>query len=172
MLENRGRISAKSFGAALLNWKDNGFSGLGDEGAGGLGRSTKTVLCHPHFLLDPSAAARDVWEKTGRRLAPNGVVMRTAVTGIPFYWDSAVVAENTITACTTTHADPRCVASCLVISHIISNILRIWEGAMDTDGVDRLFAIDSVESIIEAAVRAAETRLDSAEQVIMLHSSL
>ena len=44
-----------------------------------------------------------------RKVAPNGAVMRTSITGIYMFNDIQAVIENTLSFCTVTHADPRLV---------------------------------------------------------------
>jgi ADP-ribosylglycohydrolase len=114
LLEAGGRADPSNFGAKLSAWMENGFAELGDQGGAGLGRTTKNVLTHPDFARDPHAAARAVWEGGSRRAAPNGAVMRTAVTGIPAFWDPETVEANTLGR---SHQAvlSLCVACCLVV---------------------------------------------------------
>ena len=51
--------------------------------------------------------AWDIWENSGRYLAPNGAVMRTSVLGIHDFKTPEKVVDNAINVCKCTHADPR-----------------------------------------------------------------
>lgn len=126
LLEGGGHMQVANFAALLNAWKENGFPGLGDTGGCGLGKSTKAVIVHRQFLTNPIQAAKEIWQKSGKNLAPNGALMRTAITAIPFYWDLSIVQENTLQLCISTHADPRCQASCLLLCLIIARILQYW----------------------------------------------
>ncbi|KAF9351490.1 hypothetical protein BGX34_000524 [Mortierella sp. NVP85] len=108
----------------LLEWRDYGIPELGTEPGRGLGYTVGRVMSHPDFSVNPHRAAFEVWDASGRELAPNGAVMRTAVTGIESFWDEPRVVENTIAAAKITHADPRSVLSALISSVLISRFLR------------------------------------------------
>jgi len=69
-------------------------------------------------------AAHDTWVKSGRTLASNGAVMRTAVCGIPGFQDLKVVRGSTLCLCRLTHADPRCQASCVVVAELVARMLQ------------------------------------------------
>eukprot|EP00927_Polykrikos_kofoidii_P052062 TRINITY_DN45828_c0_g1_i1.p1 TRINITY_DN45828_c0_g1~~TRINITY_DN45828_c0_g1_i1.p1 ORF type:complete len:425 (-),score=35.26 TRINITY_DN45828_c0_g1_i1:407-1681(-) len=165
LLECGGRADLGNFSRKLCEWKDLGFPGLCDQGGCGLGQHTKAVLSHADFASDPMRVAREVWEKRGRQVASNGAVMRTAITGIPHFWDLDMVRTNTRAFCLSTHADPRCAASCLAIAGCIARLLQaeanIGEGT------------DSVERVLATSLAAAEDELESQEQRMELrHHSL
>ena len=44
---------------------------------------------------------------SGRKVAPNGGVMRTSVLGAYMYYDIDAVIQNTTDMCKATHPDPR-----------------------------------------------------------------
>jgi ADP-ribosylglycohydrolase len=90
----------------------------------GIGQLTFKVIFSSEFLADPHSAAKYWWEKSKKASAPNGAVMRTAVIGIWDYLDSARVSRQAETVCRITHADQRCVASCVAVSVAIACILR------------------------------------------------
>mmetsp|Transcript_15502 Transcript_15502/g.20613 ORF Transcript_15502/g.20613 Transcript_15502/m.20613 type:complete len:422 (-) Transcript_15502:176-1441(-) len=156
LLQTGGRCNdqGSDFASQLVTWKDSGFSGLGDSGGAGLGQTTKKIILTDGFINEPCTAARKVWEQSGKSLAPNGAVMRTAVTGVPFFWDSVIVDENTLAYCRVTHADPRCAASCVAISHCVSLLLR---------------GIDDVNRILSDALPHAEKHLNSHECIDEFH---
>lgn len=84
-----------------------------------------SVLVHPRLLSEPHRAAEEVASVRGRKAtAANGAVMRTAVAGVPFFWDAARVRRNTLDICAVTHADGRCKLSCLLMTAAVSRILN------------------------------------------------
>ncbi|KAF9949315.1 hypothetical protein BGZ72_008905 [Mortierella alpina] len=119
-----GHLHPTNFAQKLLEWQSYGIPEIGTDPGRGLGYTVGRVLNHPLFAQDPHTAAFKVWDASGRNLAPNGAVMRTAVLGIEFFWDEPRVVENTLAAAKTTHADPRSVVSALVSSVLISRYLR------------------------------------------------
>ena len=52
-------------------------------------------------------AAADIWEQSGKYVAPNGAVMRTSILGVYKYDDLEEVKKNAINIAKVTHADPR-----------------------------------------------------------------
>ena len=68
--------------------------------------------------------------------------MRTSITGVFDYFSPSRVFAHTAAMCGVTHADPRCLASCVLTSGIISAILR---------GSD-ISSPQKIESLIEQTV--------------------
>lgn len=81
----------------------------------GIGRNTYNVLAMGDYTSNPAKAARLVWEMSGRRSAANGGLMRTSVVGL-WYEDVERYAEE---ICALTHADPRCIGSCVILSKLV-----------------------------------------------------
>ncbi|MBS7334195.1 MAG: ADP-ribosylglycohydrolase family protein [Weeksellaceae bacterium] len=90
----------------------------------GIGNTVLKVLKIPGYTSNPHKAAELIWKQSRENVASNGAIMRTSVLGAFQYWDVNQVISNTIKICKTTHSDPRCIGSCVIISLIISNILR------------------------------------------------
>ncbi|CAB3981296.1 Hypothetical predicted protein [Paramuricea clavata] len=124
LVQNGGKFDEKDFAKKLRHWVRHGYEELGDTGGCGLGRTTASVLSHRDFLKNPHKAAKDVWEGSGRFIAPNGGVMRTSVLGTMEFPDLNKVIENTRSACMVTHADPRCIASCVAVTIAIALMLQ------------------------------------------------
>lgn len=71
----------------------------------------------------------------------NGAVTRSIALGVPSFHDLDEVEENSIRICRATHADPRCVASCVFVSVLVAVLLQgsdqtatdidIWKAAVD-----------------------------------------
>ncbi len=83
--------------------------------------------------------------------------MRTSILGTMEYHDIAKVLENTKNACKVTHADPRCVASCVAVTLAIALMLQ-GKYKMKNGEYD-------VHAIIKEAHAAAEQELEKDEHV-------
>ena len=117
-------------------------------------RQSNAPLVMGLFLLQ---AAEDVWKSSGRIVAPNGGVMRTSILGIHDFGDIDAVIANTMAACKVTHADPRCLASCIAVTTAIALMLQ-GRHVTETGEYD----IDAV--IDEAFNYAYETAIKNAEE--------
>ncbi|XP_074660098.1 ADP-ribosyl-[dinitrogen reductase] glycohydrolase-like [Tubulanus polymorphus] len=124
LLDNEGEVNVVDYSKKLKDWQQHGFEELGDKGGMGIGTTTVQVLTHEKFLEDPHAAAEQVWERSNRRVAPNGGVMRTSVAGVYRFNDIEAVIRNTLSFCKVTHADPRCQASCVAVTTAIAQMLQ------------------------------------------------
>lgn len=94
------------------------------EDGRGMGGTTRRVFGHPLFVTDPHEAAEAIWLNSGKTLAPNGGVMRTSILGVWDHYDVHKVIQNTEIVCKITHADPRCVASCVAVTLAISQMVN------------------------------------------------
>jgi ADP-ribosylglycohydrolase/Leucine-rich repeat (LRR) protein len=150
-------VDTAGFVRQLYNWASNGFSELGDQGGMGIGSTVGAVLRHEDFLpplpgddssnYHPHRAAREVWEQQNRNAAANGSVMRTAVCGIPQFWDAEAVCDNTRQIAAVTHVDPRAMASCFTTTYLVAAMLRNLTGGGDPD--------EPLETLIQRAVESA-----------------
>eukprot|EP00439_Symbiodinium_sp_Y106_P022231 s467_g2.t1 len=118
-----GVLQEATFAKGLKAWLHSGFPELGDSSGLGIGQTVKSVLEHTAFDVAPSVAADVVWRETGCSLAANGAIMRCAAAALGCFWDEAVVRHNAVVSAAVTHADPRCVASCVCIALILSRLL-------------------------------------------------
>ncbi|KAH7096996.1 ADP-ribosylglycohydrolase-domain-containing protein [Auriculariales sp. MPI-PUGE-AT-0066] len=145
-------LDPKDFAQRLKVWCREGLRALARPPLG-LGRTVGASVHAPGWLEDPIGIAREKWESTGRVVAPNGAVMRTAIIGCLCYQDKdgvsgldrAFFASMQLGA--TTHADPRCLVSCAIVSGIIVAIMR-GELASEQD----------VRGIVTAALAFLEAR--------------
>lgn len=83
------------------------------------------VVFDTDFLADPTATAYRHWARGNYKAAPNGSLMRTAPLGVLCIDRTA--EETFATAAefsAITHADPRCVVSCCLVSGLVRGILR------------------------------------------------
>src|SRR4051812_25420429 len=88
------------------------------------GKTVGTVLSYPKFESKPHRASWEVWVKFNRNMAANGALMRTAVLGAPFFWDEKQVIKQTLQATKVTHADPRCCVSSVIVTNLVSRLLK------------------------------------------------
>ena len=75
---------------------------------------------------------------------------RTAIAGIPHFWCDDTVAAAAREFCLTTHAEPRCAASCVVVALCVSRLLRGEDDA------------DIMQSVVQPALVKAQEWLDAA----------
>lgn len=123
-LTDKKSLDQKDIGKRIKKWSIQGFEELRDSGGLGLGATTHFVLSHPDFENTPAKAAKNIWMERGKKVAPNGGVMRTSILGIYHFKNDKEVMQNAAEACAVTHADPRCIASCVAVSLIIAKMLQ------------------------------------------------
>lgn len=85
----------------------------------GIGRHTCNVLSIGDYTEKPEMVAEKVWEMSGKRSAANGGVMRTSVIGLLGENVEKYAAE----ICRLTHADPRCMGSCAIVSLMVHSLV-------------------------------------------------
>ena len=113
----------------------------GEENGLGMGNLTKEVLTRfggarpqraqgrgakprdptGHSALD---SAREVWENSGSKAAGNGAVMRCAPVAILWIYDETELVRNTVTSAISTHYDPRCVWSSVLVNLALARLLN------------------------------------------------
>ncbi|KAJ0420243.1 ADP-ribosylglycohydrolase-domain-containing protein [Aspergillus carlsbadensis] len=135
-LHNNGCLDHLDFAQRLQFWVEQGLRCL-DRLPLGIGRTVSQVVCDKSFLVDPAATAYAKWDKAKRNAAANGSLMRTYPLGVMCFdktLEETFQIANEFSL--VTHADPRCVVSCCLVTALIRGILReevITEG--DTDKV-------------------------------------
>lgn len=129
IIEN-GDIEIKAIARKFLDWYDV----MGYKCCGLL---TRKILdfAPPLYVKDPISVSKMIWELKGRDNAPNGGIMRTSIVGV---WPKDT-ESNAELICQMTHYDSRCVASCVIVSEIIYNL--IWN--------DREMTKDEIASLGE-----------------------
>ncbi|XP_066283565.1 ADP-ribosyl-[dinitrogen reductase] glycohydrolase-like isoform X2 [Branchiostoma lanceolatum] len=173
LIENRERkvtiATQQDFARRMRKWMQKGFPELGDWGGCGIGGTTLQVLTMDMFTTDPEQASRTVWERSGKMLAPNGGVMRTSILGVHQYQDLDAVIHNTEKLCRVTHADPRCIASCVAVTTAIAMMLqgKHWkeDGTIDVGGITS----DSFEYAKKYLVADDGTEDSTAVQELQFH---
>ena len=99
-----------------------------------------------------------MWENSGRQVAPNGGVMRTSILGVHDFGDIEKVIENTKAACKVTHADPRCIASCVAVTTAVAMMLQGTHFVKESNSYDG-------EAITKEAYSYARATLETDQQV-------
>lgn len=128
----------------------------------GIGDLVRKTLLISDYVDNPQKVAEKIWEISRKTNAPNGGVMRTSVVGL-LKENVASSAEN---ICKLTHYDPRCVASCVIISEIINNLVyRNIEMPMEEIKAIAIKYDDRIESFIDLAFNSQDiTELNLDEQ--------
>ncbi|SIP86068.1 ADP-ribosylation/Crystallin J1 [Pacmanvirus A23] len=121
MIENDFQFNSTDIAQRLKQWLTNGFKELGDTRGIGVGGPMRMVISHPQFLIEPSTVAREIWQNSGKKMAENGSLMRTSIVGtIP---DIEFCEKWAAHLSLLTHADPRCVLSCVFQSMLINYLV-------------------------------------------------
>ncbi|KAI8144071.1 ADP-ribosylation/Crystallin J1 [Fennellomyces sp. T-0311] len=72
--------------------------------------------------------AKDVRQRTSdqKRDGYNGALVRSAILGVPKFWDGTTVIENAAESCRACvdRPDPRCMITCVILSTLVARILR------------------------------------------------
>ncbi|KAJ7750818.1 ADP-ribosylglycohydrolase-domain-containing protein [Mycena metata] len=118
----QGELSPNDFATRLHSWCTQGLRVL-DRLPMGLGKTVGGVVFSPSYTADPSGTALRHWEKGGRKVAPNGSLMRTTPVGVICIRKTE---EETFAAAIlmggVTHADPRCALSVAIVSALIRSL--------------------------------------------------
>ena len=152
LVQNNGQFDGVMFGRSLQKWVNSGFPELADEAGCGCGKLTYDVISHSAFKSKPHVAASAVWDKSGKKTAPNGAVMRTSILGCAQFWNPQRVISDTTSAAQTTHADPRCVASAVAVSAAISNLVSSDPSAPYNERIEAAitFALQSSKPFVDS----------------------
>ncbi|THC93501.1 hypothetical protein EYZ11_007025 [Aspergillus tanneri] len=91
----------------------------------GLGRTIGSIVTDRNYLNDPKATAYNYWVKGKYHAAPNGSLMRAYPLGILCLEKAVEITFHTAAEYSVvTHADPRCVVSCCLVTGLIRGLLR------------------------------------------------
>ncbi len=147
------KFDQMDFAARLKKWANGGFAELGDNYGNGIGGIISTVVGHEKFDTDPSAAAKDVWEKSGCIVAPNGSIMRACPISALDNW-----FELSQELCKVTHTDPRCVASCVLYNYILYELLHCEKVSLES--IDKILfkGIEYARSMLADKPKQTPTR--------------
>ena len=92
---------------------------------------------------NPECPGKVVWDRSGRNMAGNGSLMRTAPIGVFFSGDPEAIVEVSILDSSITHFDPRCMLACAALNSAIGY-------AVATDMAD----ISELGAVVDEALRA------------------
>ncbi len=137
-ITERGELEVKDIAAKLKNWVSYGFPELGDTAGLGLGGTMSMVINHQKFLEDPIYAAEEIWYRSGKKLASNGSLMRTSILSAMQDYDTVITMSAKLSC--VTHADPRCVAACVLLNHVLYGLLHNPNGHIDGKLIDAVKA--------------------------------
>jgi ADP-ribosylglycohydrolase len=155
-----GEINVSDIARRFWNWAFVAHSE-------GMGMTTFKVFTYPDFIADPHNAANAIWEESGCQVAANGGVMRTSVMGLWDFQTPENIAANTEAVCRITHADPRCIGSCVIVATLINELVKGREvnESLYNDIISIANRYDErIQPFIELAIQAnniAELELDS-----------
>jgi ADP-ribosylglycohydrolase len=100
-VRERGGFDAADVARAYVAWRPHAFD---------IGRTTAAAI---ELLAEGDLdAGRAVWERSGRRAAANGSLMRTAPIGVAFAGDPRGCRAAALADSALTHFDPRCRLAC------------------------------------------------------------
>jgi len=119
----------------------------------GIGRTTRAVLTRLADGESAETAARAVARDLGDNAAGNGSLMRCAPTGLLRMRDTDARARDSAAISAITHADPRCIDSCMLMNAAIAHIL------CDTTDAPLLPYLLDASQHLDARVRAAVAAL-------------
>ena len=149
ILENK-EITELGFAKEIYKW----FKGI----PMGIGTTTFKVLNLPQYVVHPKKAAELVWKLNKKMIAVNGAIMRTSILGLWEFGDNEKVIANTENICQSTHFDPRCVGSCVIITSIISNLMQEKKSLTNTEILNIAESYD--ERISEYILLTNEKEID------------
>jgi ADP-ribosylglycohydrolase len=121
-------VSEHAFAEELHSW----YSG----NPLGIGFTVLNVVKTPQFTLFPLQAAEMYWKMKKGKVASNGGIMRTSITGIFDFWDNESIIKNTEKICKVTHFDPRCVGSSVLVASIISELISSQKALSKDELID------------------------------------
>ncbi|KXX80407.1 ADP-ribosyl-[dinitrogen reductase] glycohydrolase [Madurella mycetomatis] len=139
----------QDFAQRLRVWAQTGLRAL-ETMPLGLGRLVGSVVATAGFADEPERVAREYWERTGRRVAPNGSLMRTHPLGLICLFRAEEEAFDLAARISrVTHVDPRCVLACVIGTGLVRRVVR---GEVVSEG--------DVDASVERAVRWFQEQKD------------
>ncbi|KAJ7701236.1 ADP-ribosylglycohydrolase-domain-containing protein [Mycena rosella] len=135
-------LSPNDFAIRLHSWCTQGLRVL-DRLPMGLGKTVGSVVFSPEYKSDPAGTALSHWEKNGRKVAPNGSLMRTTAIGVICIQKSEdETFEAAVRMGAVTHADPRCALSVAIASALVRALClgEITDAEQVRDVIERAWA--------------------------------
>lgn len=138
---------------AFVDWRASGASDIGNLTSRVL-RDAEAFARAGSLSIGGAAARAAARAATGQRAAGNGALMRTGVVGLVALRDRTATAEAARAMASLTHADERCVESCVLWSEAVR--VAVTHGRLDLRG-----GLDLLDpgrrAFWDAAITAAET---------------
>ncbi|KAJ7867283.1 ADP-ribosylglycohydrolase-domain-containing protein [Mycena leptocephala] len=117
-------FSPADFAIRLRSWCEQGLRVL-DRPPMGLGKTVGSVVSSQSFGSNPAVTALRYWNDNGRKIAPNGSLMRTTPVGvICIHKTETETFAAAILMGAVTHADPRCALSVAIVSALVRALCR------------------------------------------------
>lgn len=141
---HRDTVEAQDLGTRLVHWyRTNGR---------GIGMLTARVLHELGRGAPPRDAARVVWERSGRRSAGNGAVMRCWPVGLRWRRSAERLVSGARASATVTHFDPRCEWS--TVAAVVTLVLALEDRSAGppalAEALDQAGAPDEVGGAVRA----------------------
>lgn len=117
----------------------------------GIGNLTLDALTLIEEGMSPAQAGHRAWERSGKKAAGNGAVMRCAPVALYDWRDLEELTHDSILVSQITHYDPKCCWSCVAVNSAISAILSGEQDPLQA-------AVESIEGAnaeLESALVAA-----------------
>ncbi|KAK2755563.1 hypothetical protein FQN54_006503 [Arachnomyces sp. PD_36] len=161
-LHHDGTLLPSDLATRLRSWVEQGLRCL-DRLPLGLGNTVGRVVLNSEFPTNPSAVAYKLWNSTNRNIAPNGSLMRTHPLGVICLNQPSLASTFEIAAkfSIITHADPRCVVSCCIVTGLIRGILK---GEVTTE-TDMESIIDKAFAWVNGWIKSGRKFSDSSQEV-------
>ncbi|KAF3939336.1 hypothetical protein ABW19_dt0204016 [Dactylella cylindrospora] len=123
-LHNNGQLTQQDFASRLRTWIAMGLRCL-DRLPLGIGGTVGGVVSHPEFLQNPAGVSKKRWIQTQCVNAANGAVMRTSIVA-PMFVNKTLeeTYQAAVDMALVTHADPRCLVSCVATVGILRALLK------------------------------------------------
>ena len=150
-------------GKKIQHWIDKGIDEHLDPKGIGRGYYTENVVHADDYEKDPIKVSKEMWIAYGKDKTGNGGVMRTGACGCFLFWDEKKVIEIAKQFCQTTHYDPRCVFSSVLISLIISRLIQWRCGLIESFELDK--TIEEVKEMFLAREKEEEEEEEEEESI-------
>ena len=166
-LVSRGRLDLEDVARGYLKWFATNPKDVGNL--------TRAALENLRGGDPPTQSGAIAWEDTGRQGAGNGSVMCCAPIGLLHVRSLDGLAEDAAAASRITHADPRCVGSCVAVATAIAHLVR---GGKDAEEAVERAASAAAGASDEVRVRIerggsrtpSDLRVDGQDRGFVLHT--
>jgi len=145
-LLDRPGLDSDDLAQRLLAWA----SADGD----GIGVQTLAVVREIESGTPAADAAREVWERSGRRAAGNGAVMRCSPVALAWRRSGIRLVEESERSALVTHHDPRCVWSAIALNVALARALS--GASVNIPRLSELLGLAGAPDAVTRAVRLSD----------------